>query len=135
MIIYKLKTCLSVGKKYEECRVTASNILSYQPYFQENQNDTILNDGRVVEAAEIGNLNKDPFVTGLELLVACIRLNPDNTAAGFRWAHNTHKKFYSLGMADRNGVMLLHLPSHTTDLLSSKLDPVKDTTSNQLRDS
>jgi len=38
-------------------------------------------------------------------------------------------------MADLNGVMLLHLPSHTTDLLRSILDPVKDTTNNQLRDS
>jgi hypothetical protein len=56
-------------------------------------------------------------------------------AAGFRWTHNTHKKFYTLGMADRNGVMLLHLPSHTTDLLRSILDPVKDTTSNQSIDS
>jgi hypothetical protein len=52
-------------------------------------------------------------------------------ATGFRWAHNTNKKFYSLGMADRNSVMSLHLPRHTTNLLSSIVDPVKDTTSNQ----
>ena len=58
-----------------------------------------------------------------------------NKAAGFRRTHNTHKKFYSLGMADPNGVMFLHLPIHTTDFLSSILEPVKDTTSNQLRDS
>jgi hypothetical protein len=38
-------------------------------------------------------------------------------------------------MADPNGVMFLHLPIHITDFLSSILDPVKDTTSNQLRDS
>jgi len=35
-------------------------------------------------------------------------------------------------MADRNVVILLHLPIHTTDFLISILDPVKDTTSNQL---
>lgn len=38
-------------------------------------------------------------------------------------------------MADGNDVMLLHLPSHTTDLLRSILELVKDTRSNQLRDS
>jgi len=38
-------------------------------------------------------------------------------------------------MADRNVVMLLHLPIHTTDFLSSILDPAKNTTSNQLIDS
>lgn len=77
------------------------------------------------------NLNKDPFVTRLKHLVACIR----HRAAGFRWTYNTHKKFYSLGVVDYNGVMLLHLPIHTTDFLSSILDPAKNTTNNQLRDS
>jgi hypothetical protein len=76
------------GKKYEERRVTASKILSYQPYFQENQNEAIPKAGNVVEAAEIGNLNKDPFVTGLE---HC--LNPDNTELLDSDGHTTHKNF------------------------------------------
>ena len=110
--------------------------MSYQPYFQDNQNEAFSKDGNVVGAAEIGNLNKDPFVTGLKHLVACIRPNPDNTELLVSDGHTTHtQKFYTLRMADRNGVMLLLLPSHTTDLLRSILDPVKDTTNNQLRDS
>jgi hypothetical protein len=120
---------------YEERCVTVSKILSYQTYFQENQNEAISKDGNVVEAAEIGNLNKDPFVTGLKHLVACIHPNPDNKELLVADRHKTHKKFCSLGMVDLDGVMLLHLPSHTTDLLSSVLDPIKNTTNNQSRDS
>jgi len=82
-----------VGKNYEERRVTASKILSYQPYFQENRNETISMEGRVVEATEIGNLNKDPSVTGLEHVVACIRLNPDNTQLLVSDGHTTHIKY------------------------------------------
>ena len=72
--------------------VTASKILSSQPYFQENQNKSISKDGNVVEAVKIGNMKKDPFVTGLKYLVACIRPNPDITKLLVSDGHTKHLK-------------------------------------------
>ena len=45
-----------------------------------------------MEAAEIENLNKDTFVTGLKHLIACIRRNPDNTKLLVSDGHTTHIK-------------------------------------------
>jgi len=81
-----------IRKSKNEYLPWEKRILSYQPYFQDNQNEAFSKDGNVVGAAEIGNLNKDPFVTGLKHLVACIRPNPDNTELLVSDGHTTHTK-------------------------------------------